>query len=47
MTTDLDRRNVGKTYAERSRELLECIAPSQRYNDKDVDDAAYKNIKIN
>ena len=43
MKTNLERRNVGKTYAERSRELLQCIAPNKRYNDKEADTAAYKN----
>ena len=42
MKTNLERRTVGKTYAERSRELLQCIAPNKRYNDKEADNAAYK-----
>ena len=41
MKTNLDRRSIGKTYAERSKELLQCIAPSKRYTNKDVDNAAF------
>ena len=42
MKTNLERRTVGKTYAECSRELLQYIAPSKRYNDKQADNGAYK-----
>ena len=41
MKTNSDRRSIGKTYAERSKELLQCIAPSKRYTNKDVDNAAF------
>ena len=38
----LEKRTYGKTYVQRSRELLKKIAPSKSKNNEDVDDKEYK-----